>query len=146
MRNLILLGLASLMAAGCTLKTRDIPTAPVPFASADYTVLGNTNAEACGTYILGIEFSRLFSGEFASYAVDAGLPLPLPSFWGNPEAREALYEALGRMPNATHLLAPRVHTEAEGILLAGQPFFGRRCATIDARGVQIGDGPVPNAK
>ena len=63
-----------------------------------------------------------------------------------PEGRKALYMALEKMPEATHLLAPRVTVEASGItmLKSTHPIFGKRCATVEARGVKIGDRPTAN--
>ena len=147
MKKIALFGLVAALAAGCSMKSREIPSAAIPFASADYEVLGATNAEACGTYILGINFATLFAGESGTLPSAAlPIPLPLPGLGGgSPEAKTAMYDALGRMPEATHLLAPRVNTEASGILLMGRPLFGKRCSTVEARGVRIGSGPVPNA-
>lgn len=52
--------LAVLALGGCNLKSHSIPGAPLPFASVNYTVMGATSAEACGTYIFGIDFGHLF--------------------------------------------------------------------------------------
>ena len=44
---------------------------------------------------------------------------------------------------ATHLLASRVHTTGSGLLwFSTLPFFGQRCATVEARGVRIGEKPL----
>lgn len=130
-----------LAASGCDLKRAAIPGADIPFAKADFTVLGNTNAEACGSYIFGI--SALFSNERAS--------INLPGLFsgsgvGSPEAASALYMALEKIPEATHLLSPRVHTVISGFAPFGLPFFGSRCAVVDARGVVIGKKPIPAAQ
>jgi hypothetical protein len=141
------------LSSGCALKTRTAPDAPLPFASVNYTVLGETTAESCGTYLLGIDFGHLFSntaGSTTSSGAAAASPLgailgALPIGGGGKEESRATYDALGKMPEATNLYAPRFESEASGILIFGKPIFGRRCATITAHGVQLGTGPVPNA-
>jgi len=64
---------------------------------------------------------------------------------GGKEEGRALYDALAKMPEATNLYAPRTEAKASGLLLMGKPIFGKRCAKVEARGVKIGSGPVPNA-
>ncbi len=146
---LLALGAAFGLSA-CSLKHATVPGAPIPFASADYTVLGNTNAEECGTYILGIDFSHLFSNQSATITGGTSTD-PISAILGlllgptSPEASRALYMALEKIPEATHLLAPRVHETVSGIPLGPFVLFGQRCATVDARGVVIGEKPVPNA-
>ncbi|RMG17843.1 MAG: hypothetical protein D6729_08005 [Deltaproteobacteria bacterium] len=137
--------------SACSLKHTTVPGAPIPFASADYTVLGNTNAEECGTYILGIDFAHLFSNQAATISgATSGDPLSaiLGLIFGprSPEASRALYMALEKIPEATHLLAPRIHETVSGIPLGPWVLFGQRCAVVDARGVVIGEKPVPNAQ
>ena len=80
----------------------------------------------------------MFNSQAASYT---GAVL-----WGNAEARRALYEALGRIPDATHLMAPRVSSSFNGLGTTKLPIFGQRCSTVEARGVRIGERPVPNAE
>ena len=141
---------AAMLLPGCAIKTRAIPEAPVPFASINYTVLGATSAESCGNYILGIDFGHLFSTQ-AGHTSAAASANPLSAIvgllpiGGGPEESRALYDALEKMPEATHLLSPRSSSEAHGLLLFGFPFFGERCATVEAHGVKVGTGPVPNA-
>jgi len=131
-------GLAALTA--CNLKGQQIPAFNPSFASADYQILARTNHEECGTYVF-VDWAHLFKNEHAS---SGGVTIP---FVGGPqEARRALYHALERVPEATHLLAPRVHTSWEGIALAPFLMFGTRCATVEAHAVRIGDRPVPNAQ
>ena len=140
---------------GCAMKSSTIPGAPIPFAKADYTVMGSTSAEECGSYILGINFQALFKNEAAgsvpgtftmSGTVGAGAAM-MNNAMLSPEGSKALYMALEKMPEATHLLAPRVNIEANGVTLGpgtGIVIFGKRCATVEARGVRIGDRPTVN--
>lgn len=154
MKRLLLAAVALAAFTGCSMKSASIPGAPIPFAKADYTVLGATNAEECGSYIIGINFASLFKNEGGmilpgSFTVDGAagtMPGGLHSAAMTPEGRKALYMALEKMPEATHLLAPRVTVEATGItmLKSTYPIFGKRCATVEARGVKIGDRPTAN--
>ena len=145
-----LLVLTALLVGGCNLKYHEIPGAPLPFAHVNYTVMGATSAEACGTYIFGIDFGHLFvdqqgsaSGGGASDPISAILGLLGGS--GSPESARALYDAMEKMPEATNLYAPKVQTTVTGISPFGTPIFGKRCATVEAHGVKLGTGPVPNA-
>lgn len=149
MRHLLVLLLA--LAPGCALKTRTAPDAPLPFASVDYTVLGETTAESCGTYLFAIDFGHLFSTTSGGTSSSGGGD-PLGAILGalpiggmGAEESRALYDALEKMPEATNLYAPRTESEASGILIFGKPIFGKRCAKVIAHGVKIGSGPVPNA-
>lgn len=151
-RILVLIALAAFAITGCAQRSHNIPAAGMQFADADYTVLGNTNAEACGSYIFGIDFASLFSKKAGTVgaAPDAS---PISAIMGiifgaagSPEGAAALYDALEKMPEATHLVAPRVHTDASGLIAGPVIIFGRRCATVDARGVVIADKPLPQAK
>ncbi|MEN0067094.1 MAG: hypothetical protein AAGA48_33495, partial [Myxococcota bacterium] len=137
-------GLAIVFAAfagACSFKSAKIPTAPIPFAEADYTVMGKTKAETCGAYIFGIDFGHLFTNQGA--ALPSALPaipfLPVPA--GNREERRALYMALEKMPKATHLLSPRTEGSFKGLGTVGVPVFGERCATVHARGVKVAERP-----
>lgn len=139
-----------LMLAACSFKSHTIPGAAPEFAKADYTVLGKTNHEECGTYILGIDFGHLLSnqsgGRLAPENGGGGIFALIGGFiGGSPEESRAMYHALDKMPEATHLLAHRTHTTTTGLVLGGLPFFGQRCAAVEARGVKIGDKPAPGA-
>jgi len=155
MKRLALAAVALLATTGCALKGSSIPGASIDFAKADYTVLGATNAEECGTYILGIDWGHLFKNEGAMIAPgsftltgSAGLPLGVHNALLTPEGSRALYMSLEKMPDATHLLAPRVNTEIKGVPMGPSPYapllFGQRCTTVEARGVKIGDRPTVN--
>jgi len=140
-----LLSLVALMAVltGCSARTAQIPGAYPEFAKIDYRVLGNTNAESCGTYVFGIDWGHLFDDQ-AGFTTGGGV---LGSLFGlHAEASRAIYNALDNMKEATHLLAPRVHTTSTGLLLGTFPFFGERCAYVNARGVIVGEGPAPAAR
>lgn len=137
--------------AGCSFKYHGIPGAPLRFASVDYTVLGETTAEACGVYVFGIDFPHLFvdkqmgsGGGFNPMDILVGA-LSGASASGNAETGRALYDALEKMPEATNLYAARTHTTVEGFVPAGMPIFGKRCSRVVAHGVKLGKGPVPNA-
>lgn len=135
----------------CNYKSHTIPGAAIPMASANWSLMGATSAEACGTYILGIDFGHLFTNRGGSASAAGGDPLSailgmLP-IGTTPEASRALYDAMEKMPEATNLYAPKVHTTVTGLVIpfVRQPLFGERCAQVEARGVKLGDGPVPNA-
>ena len=140
----------ALAAAGCTNKHATIPNAGIPFAAADYQVMGNTNAEECAKYIIGIDFAHLFSDQMATVegGGNMGILGALLGGASTPEESRALYSALEKMPEATHLLAPRVKTSTTGVVIPflGFIIFGDRCAVVDARGVKIGDKPLPILK
>lgn len=145
-----LLSLAALLAlSGCSFKFHGIPGAPLPFASVDYTILGETSAEACGTYIFGIDFPHLFVDKQGSTSGGGATDLAgllsslLPS--GNAETGRAMYEALEKMPEATNLYAARTHTTVDGFAPQATPIFAKRCTRVVAHGVKLGKGPVPNA-
>jgi hypothetical protein len=152
MKKLLLALAAFGTLAGCNLKYHSFPGAPLPFASVDYDVMGATSAEACGTYIFGIDFGHLFVDQQGSSSGGGGgdalsmiigmLPIGGPS----PEAARALYDAMEKMPEATNLYAPKIHETVTGISPFGMPIFGQRCAEVEARGVKLGKGPVPNAQ
>lgn len=147
MRSLLVFG--ALLLAGCNFKYHSIPGAPLPFASVNYTVMGATSAEACGTYVFGIDFGHLFADQQGSSSGGATDPLSaiigLIAGGGSPESGRALYDALEKMPEATNLYSPKIHTTVTGFAPFGMPIFGKRCAAIEARGVKLGTGPVPNA-
>ena len=150
MRNL-LLATAALLLTGCNLKYHAVPGAPLPFASVDYKVMGATSAEACGPYIFAIDFGHLFTDQEGSLSAAGGSD-PLSAILGmlpvggpNPEAARALYDALEKMPEATNLYAPKIHTTVTGFAPFGMPVFGKRCSAVEAHGVKLGSGPVPNA-
>lgn len=148
MKRIVSLALALTVFAGCSLKGQQIPGFSPRWASADWKVLGRTNQEECGTYVF-IDWGHLFKNESAAASATspAGiLASYLPSPGNIPEARRALYHALDRVPEATHLLEPRIHTTWNGIALAPFLMFGQRCATVEAHGVRIAERPVPNAE
>lgn len=145
---------AALVLGGCSYKNHNAPGFGARFASVDYSVLGETSAEACGTYVFAIDWGHLFvdkagavSGGGASDPLSAILAL-VGVGGGTPEEQRALYEALDKMPEATNLAAYRSHVTDDGLTFGkfGPPIFGRRCATIVAHGVKMGKGPVPNAQ
>lgn len=150
MKRIVAIAAGILALTACNLKSQTIPGFAPRFASADYQVLARTNHEECGTYVF-IDWGHLFKNESASVSASASNPLgailgALPFTSGPQETKRALYHALERIPEATHLLEPRVHTSWEGIALAPFLMFGTRCSTVEAHGVRIGDRPVPNAQ
>jgi hypothetical protein len=134
---------------GCSFTDASIPKAPIEMARSDYTLLGETTAEDCGTYILGIDFGHLFSNEEAAVGGSAArsssflrVLLPFLGVFRTPEPGRALYKALAKIPNANFLIEPRVKVEKSGFLVFGWPIFGERCASVTAESVEIGD-PLP---
>ena len=123
MKRLLLAASAALLVGGCTYKQHSIPSMNPEPAKADYTVLGKTNHEECGTYIFGIDWKHAFRNQ------SAGSRAPVWSHGGpyrtnsNREASRALYHALDKMPEATHLMASRVHTTSSGLVMGGRPLF-----------------------
>lgn len=139
-----LLALALLATAGCNYKQHYVPDSGIEMARADYSVMNATSAEACGVYILGIDWGHLFADSTAATRGEASI-LSLIAGGSVPEERRALYDALEKMPEATHLLPNKAHITTTGFSPFGVPIFGKRCAAIEAHGVKIGKGPVPNA-
>lgn len=143
MKQALVLALASLALSGCAFKGAAIPGAAIPFAKADYTVMGETTEEACGTYILGIDWGHLFKNQ------GGGAPISLWKLIGpgvSPGGREearAMYHALDKIPEATHLLEVRSEAEFNGVGFLSLPLFGQRCARVHAHGVKIGSRPNP---
>ena len=147
MKRVVLAIAAAAALGGCTLKTHGVRGANFEFAKADYTVLGKTNHEECGTYILGIDWGHLFSNQKASITGGSGGGIgailgALLGGPGSPEESRALYHALDKMPEATHLMPNRAHTTVSGVVLFGMPIFGERCSAVEAHGVKIGDKPA----
>ena len=142
MKKLLLL--IPILATGCSLKTHSIPGADIPFAEANYTVMGKVSHEECGTYTFGLDIAHLFDDQQASGGAASSLPIPIPLPTGSPEQGRALYGALEKMPESTHLLSPRVQTETNGIGMGPIIIFGKRCSTVYARGVKVATNPLPN--
>jgi hypothetical protein len=134
MRPLLAIAIAMFSLSGCAFKGASIPGAKIPFASADYKVMGRTTAESCGAYVFMLDFAHLMASKSAT-----------TGFGQSAEVSRALYKALNKMPDATHLLDIRTESAFTGIGTTNLPFFGERCATVHARGVKIKAGPVPNA-
>jgi len=130
--------------AGCAYTHETIPEANIPFAKASYELGGETSAESCGVYIMGLNFASLFGTDTAAMSGGARAMNPLSMLLGGgiPEQGEALYNALQSMPEATHLLKPRVVNTFAGIGNMSIPFFGSRCSTVKAHAVKMGG---PNA-
>lgn len=146
MRKILLAAAVLSSLAGCTLKGARAPQAPIPFADAGFTVMGQTTEEACGAYVLGIDWGHLFNNQGASLSapVTGGFTLPaLPIGGPTPEEKRALYHALDKIPDATHVLDVRAETKTVGFAPMGFPIFGQRCATVHARGVKIDERPNP---
>lgn len=145
--RLALVLLAAAAVGGCNKKLHAVPSMNPTPALADYTILGKTNHEECGTYIFAIDWGHLFSNQKTSVRAGAASLLSMLPF-GNtttPEESRALYHALDKMPEATHLLANRAHVTATGFAFGMMPIFGERCASVEAHGVKIGDRPFPGS-
>ncbi len=148
-RLAMILSMATLM-SGCAYKYHTIPGAAPEFAPADYRILGKTNHEECGTYIFGIDWRHLLTNQSGGRLTpeNAGLGgavgALVNNFFAMPiqEERRALYHALDKMPEATHLLGHRTHTTTTGLVFGPVPLFGKRCAAVEARGVKILEKPM----
>ncbi len=135
MKSTFLFAASALMLSGCAMKSASIPSADIPFADAGYTILGETTEEACGSYIFGLDFGHLTGDQDGT--AGGGF------FSGHtPESSRALYAALAKLPEATHLLDTRIETESTGLVI-GRPIFGQRCATVHAWGVKLDERPNP---
>lgn len=143
-----LLAIMAISLSGCALKGAKIPGAPIPWADAGYTIMGKTTEEACGAYIFGIDFGHLFANQGAGVTAAAG-GSPLDAIMGmlpiggSKEEARALYHALDKIPEATHLLDIRAESSWTGLGTMSLPLFGQRCATVHARGVKIDERPNP---
>jgi len=147
MRKAFFAVLAMSSLSGCALKGASIPGAAIPWADAGYTVMGKTTEEACGAYIFGLDFAHLFANQEGSVAAAASSD-PLSAILGmvsggGAEESRALYHALDKIPEATHLLDVRTETSWAGLGTLNLPLFGQRCATVHARGVKIDERPNP---
>ena len=94
---------------------------------------------------MGVNFANLFGTDTAATSGGGGGGGPLAGLLGGGglvEEAEAIYNALQSMPEATHLLSPRVVNTFAGIGNMGMPFFGSRCSTVKAHAVKMGG---PNA-
>ena len=141
-----ILALVAFSLSGCALKGAAIPGAPIPWADAGFTVMGKTTEEACGSYVFGIDFGHLFANQGASVKASSSNPLSMLTALvsgGTAEESRALYHALDKIPDATHLLDVRSESSFAGIGTIGLPLFGQRCATVHARGVKIDERPNP---
>jgi hypothetical protein len=144
------LAVAALSISGCSYKGASIPNAGLPMASANYEIMGKTKASDCGTYVFGIDIPHLLSSNNAAVSASAaGSPvaalISAVTGGGGAEESRALYIALEKIPKATHLVDVRIENDVTGIAPFHTPFFAKRCATVHARGVKLGSGPVPNA-
>ncbi|NOY26179.1 MAG: lipoprotein [Oligoflexia bacterium] len=144
MRKILIAAAALTALTGCSLKGAHAPQAAIPFADAGFTVMGQTTEEACGTYIF-IDWGHLFANQSATLsAPTGGFSLSaLPIVGPGPEEKRALYHALDKIPDATHVLDVRAESKTTGFAPFGWPVFGSRCATVHARGVKIDERPNP---
>jgi len=145
-----ILCISMLTLGGCAYKGASIPNASLPMASADYTVLGATTADDCAAYIFAIDIEHLLVANTASVSASSGgsplgAILAMVGGGGGAEESRALYKALEKIPEASHLIDIRSESTTTGLAPMGRPFFAQRCATVHARGVKLGAGPVPNA-
>ena len=131
---------ALLLASGCSFLHSTAPDAAIPFARADYKLKGQTAAKECGTYIFGINWGALFSDETASTrGLGGGFFGAL--FGGGAGTREeqaAFWDALKKMPGATHVMKSQVRNTFSGFGTVGFPLFGKRCAEVVAHAVHMG--------
>lgn len=144
--RLLLLGITITFMSACAFTNKTVPGAGIPFARADYKLKGATSDKECRTYIVGLNFPRLFFDEFATISGGGGggiMALIGNLFGGGyPETAEALYKAIAKMPGATHLLKSTVKSTFSGFGWLGMPFFGKRCSAVRAHAVHMGQ-PFP---
>ncbi len=120
--------------SGCVQHRSAAPEAPLQLARADYTVVGRVTHEECGVYLFALDVGHLFSNE--RHRIPGILRV------SNREEERALYHALQQLPDATHLVAHRSRTTAQGMVIGTLPVFGERCVEVNAVGIRIGDRPV----
>jgi len=127
-------------AGSCSFTKTDALNADIPFAKASYKLDGEVTEESCGVYIFFINFANLFGSDAASVQAGGGGLDALLGFLSGatPEEGEALYNALEKMPGATHLLKPRVKNTFTGVGNLMLPMFGERCAEVKAHAVTMG--------
>ncbi|MCA9492026.1 MAG: hypothetical protein KC621_18965 [Myxococcales bacterium] len=131
--TLRLLPLVALCA--CATRVHHVPELKPAWSEGPWEVEGRVRTESCAIYILAVDWPHLFADESAR--VDGAVLRPP---WSRvvPEERRALYDAMQRLPDATHILAPRSHVETVGVSILGRPLFGERCAAVDVTGVRFG--------
>ena len=134
--------LSVLLQIGCSPKVNSVPsvgTAQLPLAEANYKVGRWVCAKACGNYSFGLRTPE--SGENKKGVLAVGTVIGLPTT--DPDTAEALFEAMSQAPDATHLIYPRIELEVEGfaIPVINHPIFGKRCSTVRAKTLTIGQGP-----
>lgn len=134
----VLVGFMLTVGVGCSFNHANVPEADIPFAAADYELGDRVSQESCNTYILGIDFSALFGSDTATVPTGASaLPIPLPIGGVAPEVSEAMYMAVEKMPDATHVVRPRTHVSTNGLVAFGTPIFGKRCGKVEAHSATI---------
>ena len=106
--TLLLCGAVVALVVSCTTSSnhmRVIPTQGLRLVPIDYTVIGDTAAEASRTSIFFIDFEHLFSDQYAQHISEESAP-----FFDSIEVmakRAALYKALQKVPQADRLIEPR---------------------------------------
>ena len=139
-RMAIFFAASCLILTSCSFKHARMDAADLPLAPADYEVLGWVTETACADYILGI-FRTPQDGPknvmgFLSPGSIIGGAIP------DQDSADAMYKAMLRYPDATHLLAPRFRIEAKGVVFAGVVIFGERCSEVRVRAVSVKNGPL----
>jgi hypothetical protein len=132
------LALSAVTTSGCSFNRATVPGANIPFARADYKLAGATAERVCALYIVGLNFPSLFSDQTASSGGGAGLLAALLGGGGTREEKAALFNALAKMPGATHLLKAQVRNTFSGFGNVSWPLFGQRCAEVKAHAVHMG--------
>ena len=129
-QNTLFVALSALAISGCSLKSAYTPVAPVDFADADYSLAGKVSEEVCNSYIFGLDFSGLFAKTEAN--------VPGGSLFGPAkETSEAMYAATEKIGNATHLVTPRTHVKASGLVVGPIVLFGQRCGSVEGHAATI---------
>ena len=129
---------AALFAVGCTTTTKEVPSAYLPLADVDYTILGETSAEATGMKVLG--FIWIGDKTFGNVNMEGreGFFGGLAKAGGVSKVKgNALYTALGSMPNAQALVNERYEIEYYNYLVAK-----KWTVKLRAHGIQFDEGKV----
>ncbi|MCB9686916.1 MAG: hypothetical protein H6735_17890 [Alphaproteobacteria bacterium] len=132
-----------LVLGACATRVHHVPELKAAWSEGPWVVEGRVRTESCAIYILAVDWPHLFADQRAR--VD-GAALRPPWSRVVPEERRALYDAMQRLPDATHVLAPRGHVETVGVSILGRPLFGERCAAVDVTGVRLGASAAPSAE
>jgi len=129
-QNTLFVALSTIAISGCSVKSAYTPAAPVAFADANYSLAGKVSEEVCNAYIFGLDFSGLLQKTEAN--------VPGGSVFGPAkEISEAMYAATKKIGDATHIVTPRTHVKASGLVFGPVVLFGQRCGNVEGHAATI---------